>query len=94
VRSFRVSFARFVYRAFVHLRFPYSSFVSFPSFVRVSSARFVYRAFVSCIVRSLRVSCVFRIVRLKRSFVSCAFFVRLRLVRIVNLYDPGYVSTS
>jgi hypothetical protein len=27
VRSFRISFVRFVYRAFVRLRFPYSSFV-------------------------------------------------------------------
>ena len=33
----------------------------------------------SCIVRSFRVSCVFRIVRVKR------------LVRFVNLYDPGSV---
>jgi hypothetical protein len=37
VRSFRVSFVRFVYRAFVRLRFPYSSFVLVRSFV--------YRAF-------------------------------------------------
>ena len=44
------------------------------------------------IVRSFRVSCVFRIVRVKRSFVSFAFSVRLRLVRIVNLYDPGSVT--
>ena len=42
-------------------------------------------------MRSFRVSCVFRIVRVKRSFVSFAFFVRLRLVRIVNLYDPRSV---
>ena len=33
---------------------------------------------------SFCVSCIFRIVRVKRSF-------RLRLVRIVNLYDPGSV---
>ena len=70
MRSFRVSFARFVYRAFVRVRFPYSSFASFRS----------------CIVRSFRVSCVFRIVRVKRSFVFRSF--RLRLVRIVILYDP------
>jgi hypothetical protein len=37
VRSFRVSFVRFVYRALVRLRFPYSSFVLVRSFV--------YRAF-------------------------------------------------
>ena len=30
---------------------------------------------------------------MKRSFVSFAFFVHLRLVRIVNLYDPGSVPT-
>ena len=52
---------------------------------------FVYRAFVSCIVLSFRASCVFRIVRVKRSFVLFAFFARLHLVRIVNLYDPGSV---
>ena len=45
-------------------------------------------------MRSFRVSCVFRIVRVKRSFVSFAFFVRLRLVRIVSLYDPGSVSLT
>jgi hypothetical protein len=39
----------FVYRTFVRLRFPYSSFVSFRSFV--------YRAFVSCIVRFSYRSC-------------------------------------
>ena len=52
------------------------------SFIRVSCVRFVYRSFMSCIVRSfvcifriirsfhfVRVSCVFRIVRVKRSFV-------------------------
>ena len=38
------------------------------------------------------VSCVFRIVRVKRSFVLFAFFVRLRLVRIVSLYDPGSIG--
>ena len=83
MRSFRVSFVCFVYRAFA------SCIVR--SF-RVSCVRFVYRAFVSCIVRSFRISYVFRVVRVKRSFVSFAFFVRLRLVRIVNLYDPGSVG--
>jgi hypothetical protein len=85
-----------VYRTFVRLRFPYSSFVSFRLFVRSC----IVRSFrVSC-VRSFRVSCVFSIVRVKRSFifrsfrlcfsfVSFVFFVRLRLVRIVSLYDPG-----
>ena len=62
---------------------------------------FMYRAFASCIVRSFRVSfvCVFRIVR---SFhfvrVSCVFRIvrsfRLRLVRIISLYDPGSVQTT
>ena len=63
---------------------------------------FMYRAFASCIVRSFRVSfvCVYRIVRScivrfsHRSFVSFAFFVRLRLVRIISLYDPGSVQTT
>jgi hypothetical protein len=50
VRSFRVSFVRFVYCAFVRFRFP---FVSFRWFVRASCVLFVY---------SFRVSCVFRIV--------------------------------
>ena len=45
----------------------------------------------SCIVRSFRVSCIFRIVRVKRSFVSFAFFVRLHLMHNVNLYNPGSV---
>ena len=45
-------------------------------------------------MHSFRVSCGFRIVRVTRSFVSFAFFVRLRLVRIVNLYDPGSVPVS
>ena len=65
-----------MYRAFVRLHFLYNSFISFRS----------------CIVRSFRVSCVFRIVRVKRSFVSFAFFVHLHLVRIVNFYDPGSVK--
>jgi hypothetical protein len=59
----------FVNRAFVRLRFQYSSFVSFRSFVRVSCVCFVYRAFVSCIVRFsyhsceafVRFVCVFRL---------------------------------
>ena len=50
---------------------------------------FVYRAFVSCIVRFSYRSCEAFV---HFSFVSFAFFVRLRLVRIVNLYDPGSVS--
>jgi hypothetical protein len=51
VRSLRVSFVRFVYRAFVRLRFPHSSFN------RISCVCFVYRAFVSCIVRFSYRSC-------------------------------------
>ena len=51
---------------------------------------FVYRALVSCNMHSFRVSCVFRIVRVKRLFVFRSF--RLRFVRIVNLYDPGSVA--
>jgi hypothetical protein len=47
----------------------------------------------SCIEHSFLVSCVFRIVRVKRSFVSFAFFIHLCLVRIVKLYDPGSVPT-
>ena len=68
VRSFRVSFVCFMYRAFVRLRFPYSSFVSFRSFVRVSCVRFVYHAFASCIVRF--------------SYHSCEAFVRFLFVCI------------
>ena len=86
MRSLRALFVRFVYRAFVRLRFPFSSFVSFRSFVRVSCVRFVHRAFVSCIVRFSYRSCEAFV---RFSFVSFAFFVRLRLVRIVSLYDPG-----
>jgi hypothetical protein len=55
---------------------------------RVSCVRIVYRAFVSCIVRFLYRSCEAFV---RFSFVSFAFFVRLCLVRIVNLYDPGSV---
>ena len=51
----------------------------------------MYRAFVSCIVRSFRISCRSCEAFVRFSFVSFAFFVRLRLVRIVNLYDPGFV---
>ena len=70
------------------------------SFVHVSCVRFVYRSFLSCIVRlrfpyssfvSFR-SCIVRFSH--RSFVSFAFFVRLRLVRIISLYDPGSVQTT
>ena len=83
------------------VRFVYRSFVlcivrSFVCVFRIVSSfhfvrSFMYRAFFSCILRSLRVSCVFRIVRVKRSFASCAFFARLRMVRNVNLYHPGSV---
>ena len=52
----------------------------------------------SCIVRSFRVSCVFLYrlceVFVRFSFISFAFLVRLRLVRIVNLYDPWYVPVE
>ena len=62
--------------------------VSFRSFVRVSCVCFMYRAFDSCIVRfSYRSFQAF----VRFSFVLFAFFARLRLVRIVNLYDPGSV---
>ena len=49
---------------------------------------FVYHAFVSCIMRFSYRSCEAFI---RFSFVSFAFFVRLHLVLIVNLYDPGSV---
>ena len=49
---------------------------------------FVYRAFASCIVRFSYRSCEALVCF---SFVSFAFFVRLRLVPIVNSYDPGSV---
>ena len=62
--------------------------VSFRSFVRVSCVCFMYRAFTSCIVRFSYRSCQAFV---RFSFVLFAFFVRLRLVRIVNLYDPGSV---
>jgi len=65
----------FMYRAFIRLRFPYSSLV--------------YCAFVSCIVRSLRVSCIFCIVHVKRLLIFRSF--RLRLLRILILYDPRSV---
>ena len=55
---------------------------------RVSCVRFVYRAFVSYIVRFSCRSCEAFV---RFSFVSFAFFVCLRFVRIVNLYDPGSV---
>jgi hypothetical protein len=83
----RVSCVRFVYRSFASCIV--RSFVCVFRIVR--SFHFVR----SCIVRSFRVSCVFRIVRVQRSFVfrfvSFVFFVRLRLVRIANLYDSGSV---
>ena len=77
------------------------------SFVRVSCVRFVYHSFVSCIVRSFAcVFRIVRSFHFNRSFVyrafvscivrfsyrSCETFVRLRLVRIVNLCDPGSIS--
>jgi hypothetical protein len=83
VRSFRVSCVR-------SFAFSYSSFVSFRSFVRVSCVRFVYRAFVSCIVRFSNRLCEAFV---RFLFVSFAVFVRLRLVRIVSIYDPGSVSS-
>ena len=70
VRSFRVSFVRFVYRAFVRLRFPYSSFVSFRSFE--------YRAFVSCIVRFSYRSCEAFV---RFSFASFAFRAYCKLMQ-------------
>ena len=76
MRSFRVSFVRLVYRAFVRS-------------LRVSCIRFVYRAFVSCIVRFSFRSCEAFV---RFSFVSFTFFARLRLVRIVSLYDPVSVQ--
>ena len=54
------------------------------SFVRVSCVR----SFVSCIVHFSYRSCETFV---RFSLVSFAFFLRLRLVRIVNLYDPGSV---
>ena len=47
------------------------------------------RAFVSCIVRFTYHSCETFV---RFSFVSFVFSVRLRLVRIVNLYDPRFVT--
>ena len=79
--------------AFVHascVRFVYRSLVSciVRSFVCVFRIvrsfhfvrSFVYRAFVSCIVRLFRVSCVFRIVCVKRSFVFRSFRLRFLFV--------------
>jgi len=64
-----------------------------------------FRVFVSCIVRFSHRSCESFVrfsFRLRFSYRSCEAFVRLslrlrfsfalRLVRIVNLYDPGSVS--
>ena len=62
----------------------------------------------SCIMRSFRVSCLrsfafsvyFRFISfMYRAFVLCEAFVRsfclrLRLVHIVNLYDPGSVVSK
>jgi hypothetical protein len=64
----------FVYRSFVlyivHLRFPYSSFVSFRSCIlhsfRVSSIRFVYRAFFVgfvCVFRSFAFGAYCKLIR-------------------------------
>ena len=55
---------------------------------RVSCFRLVYRAFVSCIVRFSYRSCEAFV---RFSFASFAFSVRLRFVRIANLYGPGSV---
>jgi hypothetical protein len=93
----RVSFVRFVYRSFATCIM--RSFVCVFHIVR--SFHFVR----SCIMRSFRVSCLRFVSFILRfsyrsceafvhfSFVSFAFSVRLRLVRIVNLYDPGCVVT-
>ena len=65
MRSFRVSFVRLVYRAFVRS-------------LRVSCIRFVYRAFVSCIVRFSFRSCEAFV---RFSFVSFAFGAYWKLIR-------------
>ena len=75
----RVACFGFVYRAFV------SCIVHS---LGVSCVRFVYRAFASCIVRFSHRSCEAFV---RFSFVSFAFSVRLRFLRIVSLYDPGSV---
>ena len=77
----RVSVVRFVYRSFVSctVRLFVCVFRIVRSFHFVRS--FMYRAFVSCLmrsfrvsyVRSFRVSCVFSIVRVKRSFIFRSF---------------------
>jgi hypothetical protein len=61
-----------------YLLIPYSSFVSFRSFVRVSCAGFVYRAvFASFVKRSF----VFRSFRLRFSFFSFALGAYYKLIR-------------
>ena len=72
-----------MYNVWLHVR-------SNDSFVRVACVGFVYRAFVSCIVRFSNRLCEAFV---RFPFVSFAVFVRLRLVRIVNIYDPGSVSS-
>ena len=72
----------FVYRAFVRYVF---RIVRSVHFVR----SFVHGVFNSCILCFSYRSCE---VFVRFSFVSFPFFVRLRLVRIVNLYDAGSVN--
>ena len=84
----RVSCVHFVYRSFSLCIV--RSFVCVFRIVRSYHfvRSFMYRAFVSCIVGFSYRSCEAFVCF---SFVSFAFFVRLRLVRIVNLYDPRSV---
>ena len=77
----RVSCVRFVYCSFVCAFRIIRSFHFVRSFVRVLCVRFVYREFASCIVRFSYHSCEAFV---RFSFVLFAFFVRLRLVRIVR----------
>ena len=60
--------------------------------VCVSCVRFLYRSFASCIHSFHFVrSCIMHFpYRSCEAFVLFAFFIRLRLVHIVNLYDPGF----
>jgi hypothetical protein len=80
----RVSCVRFVYRSFA------SCIVR--SFVCVFRIVCSFHFVRSCIVRSFRVSCVFRIVRVKCSFVFRSF--RLRSVSIRIAFKLPYFSSS
>jgi hypothetical protein len=71
-RNERTLHTNIVYRAFVRLCFPYSSFVSFRSFV--------YRAFISCIVHFSYCSCE-AFVRFVCVFRSFAFGAYCKLIR-------------